>query len=222
MKFCTYFKEGLVHSDCERFNPKVYGGNPPIRVIKEKYNDNDKHKDKNIGNMKIKISESVTKTYTCFKSGNAEETINLISCHKGILSYMKLKEKLEAALTEASISLAIHDNLEKEINLKVLASEVYMTKLLDAMEDVKTKQTAVKTLQDSAFDYFEKLLNDSVHFKWKEIIKEQCNEPGYVRLNGKSVDTSRGCALVVLRACYCQIMRLVSPRDATKRHVHYS
>ena len=168
MKFRTDLKEGLVHSDCKCFNPKVYGGNPLIRVINEKSNEDDKHKDKHTENVKIKISESVTKTYKCFKYENTEETINLIRCHKGILSDIKLKEKLDAAnaaLKDESISLAIHDNIEQEVDVKVLVSEVYMTKLLDAMEDVKTKQTDVETLKDSTFDYFEKLLDDSLHFK---------------------------------------------------------
>ena len=35
MKFFTDLKEELVNSDSERFNPKIYGGDPPICVIKE-------------------------------------------------------------------------------------------------------------------------------------------------------------------------------------------
>ena len=72
MKFRTVLPKGLVHSDCERFNVKVFGGPPSIRVISNKAAKLDKKADESerLGNVKIKISDSFTKTYKCFRSGD--------------------------------------------------------------------------------------------------------------------------------------------------------
>ena len=42
--------------------------------------------------MKITISSKVSKYYTIFKEGTAEDVVNLIRTHEGIISDKKLKQ----------------------------------------------------------------------------------------------------------------------------------
>ena len=68
----------------------------------------------------IKVSDSVTKTYKYFKTGNTESAISLMRCHEGLLSDMKPREKHTAILTEVSDALYMLERLEEESDAEIL------------------------------------------------------------------------------------------------------
>ena len=105
--------------------------------------------------------------------------------------------------------------------MNVLSTSDYQSDIMDRKALVKTSKEEAQSYQNAAFGYFEKLLDDSLHTRWWDIVKEQCNDPGYILLKGRKVNVARGRTLGVLEACYFQVTRLVCPKDAAKRHMRY-
>ena len=84
MKLRTALPGGLTNKMCKRSDPLRMGGNPPIRFVpapsakKEDGEETDQ--------VKITISNEVSKYYTIFKEGTAEDVVNLIRMHEGIMT----------------------------------------------------------------------------------------------------------------------------------------
>ena len=76
-------------------------------------------------------------------------------------------------------------------------------------------------VQEEAFGYFEKLLDQTVVPLWRDIVVEQCDTDGYVDLNGHRHTRKRGCCFGSLQACYLQVVLSVSTQDAADRHKRY-
>ena len=50
---------------------------------------------------------------------------------------------------------------------------------------MKEYKTQAKQLNEEAYDFFEKLLDQSLVSEWREIVTEQCDTVDYVDLSGK-------------------------------------
>ena len=90
MKLRTALPAGLVNIMCKRTDPERMGGHPPIRFVPAptaKQEDGEEP-----DQVKITISSEVSKYYAVFKEGTAEDVINLICVHEGIVTDKKLNE----------------------------------------------------------------------------------------------------------------------------------
>ena len=74
------------------------GGDPPIRFVPAPPA-NSKEEGKEPSQVKITISNEVSKYYTVFKRGTTEDVVNLIRVHEGIMTDKKLKENCNALLS---------------------------------------------------------------------------------------------------------------------------
>ena len=93
-----------------------------------------------------------------------------------------------------------------------------LVSLRTAIKEYRVQSTAV---QDEAFDYFEKLLDQTLVPVWRDIAVEQCDTDGYVNLNGCRQTGKRGRNFGSLQACYLQVVLSVSTQDAAERHKRY-
>ena len=57
-------------------------------------------------------------------------------------------------------------------------------------------------MQEEAYHHFQKLLDQSLVPKWREIVKEQCDKGEYIDLNGQNKTQKRRRNFAALKACY--------------------
>ena len=95
MKLRTALPSGLTNKMCERFDPSRIGGAPPIRFVPTTSAFSKKEDGEEPDQVKITISSEVSKYYNVFKEGNAEDVVNLIQTHEGIIADKKLKEQYD-------------------------------------------------------------------------------------------------------------------------------
>ena len=84
--------EGLTNRKCEKCEPKLIGGYPPIRFIPEKAIEDEEVDGKKVNTVKVNINASVTKTFRAFAKGKPEAVIKLIRNHESLVGDKKLKE----------------------------------------------------------------------------------------------------------------------------------
>ena len=207
---CTLPKE-LNNKQCERFEPIRMGGVPSIRFVPEStYSSEDADDDKD-ERVKISVTDTIQKNVKVFKEGGAEAVIQLIRLHESIVADRKLEESYNSASSLINAkktqmrTLGRNDNEEK-------------AGLVTAISELKA---TCKSVQEEAYHLFEKLLDQSLVPKWREIVKEQCDEGGYIDLNGRKKTQKRGRNFLALKACYTQVLLQVAPQDAAERHRRY-
>ena len=98
MKLRTALPSALTNKMCKRSDPSRMGGNPPIRFVPAPPATS-KEEGEEPSQVKITISNEVSKYYTIFKEGTAEDVVNLIRMYEGIMADKKLKENCDALLS---------------------------------------------------------------------------------------------------------------------------
>jgi len=194
MKLRTALPNGIVNKMCERHDPSRMGGDPPIRFVPSLSASGKKEEGETEDNqVKITISADVQKYYPIFKEGDTEAVINLIRTHQGIMSDKKLKDCYK-----------IIDNLVVEIKARITRltrlphrTEDKKQQIREDQEALKEYKAQLKQLPEEAFDFFEKLLDQSLVPTWREIVKNECETADYVNLLGQRV-TSAACGKVFL------------------------
>ena len=219
MKLRTALPNGINNKMCERHDPSRMGGDPPIRFVPSLSASGKKEEGETEDNqVKITISADVQKYYPIFKEGDTEAVINLIWTHQGIMSDKKLKERY-----------AIVEGLVVEIKARITRLTRLAHRTDDEKQQVREDQVALKEykaqlkqLPEEAFDFFEKLLDQSLVPTWREIVKTECETANYVNLLGQRVTlAARGKVFAALEACYYKIVLLVATQDAAERMKRY-
>ena len=216
MKLRTALPAGLTNRMCERADPDRLGGLPPIRFVPAptaKQEDGEE-----TDQVKITISSEVSKYYPVFKEGTAEDVINLIRVHEGIVTDKKLVENCETIR-------ALFNNKKKRLAalpLKPLRSNEQQEEAKELHTAMKEYNTQIKQVQGEAFDFFEKLLDQTLVTEWREIVKQECLTVDYIDLLGvKNTTGKRGKTFLALTPCYYKVMLLVCDQDAAERVKRY-
>ena len=206
---CTLPKD-LVNKNCERFEPIRMGGVPSIRFVPDStYSSEDA--DDGDERVKISVTNTIQKYVKVFKEGGAEAVIQLIRLHESIVADRKLEESYSSASSLINAKKTQMRNLDRN-------STEEKAELVTAISELKA---TCKSVQEEAYHLFEKLLDQSLVPKWREIVKEQCDEGGYIDLNGRKKNQKRGRNFPALKACYLQVLLQVAPQDAAERHRRY-
>ena len=155
MKLRTALPSGHTNKMCERSDPSRMGGNPPIRFVPA-HPTTSKEEGEEPSQVKITISNEVSKYYTIFKEGTAEDVVNLICVHEVIMTDKKLKENCK-------ITLALFSSKKKRLtvlnNKSSCTSDTNKQEVKDLQEALKEYKTHIKMVQEEAYDFFEKLLD---------------------------------------------------------------
>ena len=162
MKLRTALSAGLTNKMCKRTDPARMGGDPPITFVPTPPA-TAKEEGEEPSQVKITISSEVSKYYTVFKEGTAEDVVNLICVHEGIMTDKKLKESCNATLSRFS---------SKKKHLTALNNKSSCTsdkkrEVKDLQEALKEYKTQIKMVQEEAYDFFEKLLDPKLVTKWQ-------------------------------------------------------
>ena len=209
MKMNCTLPKGLTSRSCERFDATRMGGVPSIRFVphasvsEEVGEEGEK--------IKISVTNTIQKYVKVFKEGGAEAVIQLIRQHESIVADRKLEESYNSASSLINAKKTAIRNLGRN-------SDEEKAELEAAISELKA---TCKSVQEEAYHLFEKLLDQSLVPKWQEIVKEQCDEGGYIDLNGRKKPTKRGRTFFALKACYLQVLLEVAPQDAAERHRRY-
>ena len=123
--------------------------------------------------------------------------------------------KLEESYSSASSLINAKKNAIRNLSRN---SDDEKAELEAAISELKA---TCKSTQEEAYHLFEKLLDQSLVPKWREIVKEQCDEGGYIDLNGRKKNSKRGRNFAALNACYLQVLLQVVPQDCAERHRRY-
>jgi hypothetical protein len=158
MKLRTALPSGLTNKMCEQFDPSRMGGAPPIRFVPTTSAFSKKEDGEEPDQVKITISSEVSKYYNVFKEGNAEDVINLIRTHEGIIADKKLKEQYDIIAALVTNKKARLTKLTQQA--KRTESEKEEVKSIEL--GLKEYKSHVKQLNEEAFDFFEKLLDQSL------------------------------------------------------------
>ena len=218
MKLKSALPTGLKNQQCERFDPSRVGGLPPVRFVPSSLNEKGESEEKEKEQMvKISVSDAVSKYFKVFKEGDTEDVVNLIQRHESILSDKKLRAKYSRYAALMSDKKIAWDTLNGKPR-KTPEDKEELAALKTAIKEYRVQSSAV---QDEAFDYFEKLLDQTLVPVWRDIVVEQCDTDGYVDLNGKKQTGKRGRSFGSLQACYLQVVLSVSTQDAAERHKRY-
>ena len=219
MKLRTALPSGLTNKMCERFDPSRMSGAPPIRFVPTTSTFSKKEDGEEPDQVKITISSEVSKYYNVFKEGNAEDVINLIRTHEGIIADKKLKEQHEIIAALVTNKKARLTKLTQQA--KRTESEKEEVKSIEL--GLKEYKTQMKQLNEEAFDFFEKLLDQSLVAEWREIVKLECESVDYVDLKGRKNTSGhkRGKVFAALTPCYYKVMLLVCTQDAAEKMKRY-
>ena len=87
----TKFKPSLRSKDLQRFDLTKMGKEPPIPIIPERAKPSEEEEGEEKRNVKIKVSEGVTKTFIKFSGGTPEDLIKLVRRHEALLEDMDLE-----------------------------------------------------------------------------------------------------------------------------------
>ena len=158
---------GLLQSNFERYRPDKVGGAVPIRFIPDKIEE--AKPDGKASTVKIAISSTVTKSLNIFFDGNAEAAIALIQVHETIVADKKLKIQYKANRVLCSSKKAKMIELEKDKKTNKDAIEK-LTKKINGLKFANIQ------LQEDVFDYLEKLLSPELTARWRDIVKEECEQ----------------------------------------------
>lgn len=219
MKLRTALPSGLTNKMVERFDPSRMGGAPPIRFVPTTSSYQKKEDGEEADQVKITISSEISKYYDVFKEGNAEDVITLIRTHEGIIADKKLKEQHDVLFALAT---------EKKARLTKLTQQ--RTRTDEEKEEVKSIElglkefkTQMKQLNQEAFDFFEKLLDNTLVSEWREIVKQECESTDYIDLKGckNTSGRKRGKVFTALTPCYLKVMLLVCTQDAAEKMKRY-
>ncbi len=88
MRLSIKFLEGLSNHHCKRFNPSKMGRLPPVRFMSESDIDTAEQEGKN--QVKISITDHVSKSFELFVEGGPEAVIQLIRSRESIVKDRKL------------------------------------------------------------------------------------------------------------------------------------
>ena len=92
MKSKITLPKGLLDKFCKWYDPAKLGGMPPARFLPNlRYTKETEEFHRN--RVKITILESIQKYFPVFKTGGAEDAINLARTHEFIITYEKLEEQ---------------------------------------------------------------------------------------------------------------------------------
>mgnify|MGYP007089475121 CR=1 FL=1 len=207
MKLRTALPSGINNKMCERHDPSRMGGDPPIRFVPSPSSSGKKEEGETEDNqVKITISADVQKYYPIFKEGDTEAVINLIRTHQGIMSDKKLQERHKVV-----------ENLVVDIKARITRltrlprrSDDEKQQVREDQEALKEYKAQLKQLPEEAFDFFEKLLDQSLVPTWREIIKTECETANFANFLGQHVaSVIRGKDFSALEACYYKNILLV-------------
>ena len=209
MKMNCTLPKGLVSRSCERFDATRMGGVPPIRFVPHASVSED------VGDegekIRISVTSTIQKYIKVFKEGEAEAVIQLICQHESIVADRKLVESYNSASSLINAKKTAIRNLGRDSDNEKADLEAAISEL----------KATCKSSQEEAYHLFEKLLDQSLVTKWREIVKEQCDEGGYIDLNGRKKPNKCGRTFGALKACYLQVLLEVVPQDAAERHRRY-
>ena len=218
MKLKSALPAGLKQQQCERFDPSCVGGVPPVRFVPSSLNEKEESEDKEKEKMvKISISEAVSKYFKIFKEGDTEDVINLIQRHDSIISDKKLYAKYSSY---AGLLSEKNDEFDK-LKAKSKKTSEDQEELAAFKTAIKEYRVQANNVQDEAFDYFEKFLDQTRMPVWRNIVVEQCDTDGYVDLNGHRQTRKCGSVFGSLQVCYLQVVLLVLTQDTAERHKRY-
>ena len=120
------------------------------------------------------ISESVQKYYPVFKEGDTEDAVNLIQRHGSIISNKKLRTHYSMCVSQ----IAEKKKAVKMLQAKLRKSEEDRLEIAATKVALKEYRKHANTIQEEAFDYFDKLLDQSLVPIWHDIVVEQCDTDG--------------------------------------------
>ena len=127
------------------------GGHPPIRFVPAPTTKQEDGEEPD--QVKITISSEVSKYYAVFKEGTAEDVINLIRVHEGIVTDKKLLENCETVC-------ALFNAKKKclaALPTKPSCSTEEQEEAKELHTAMKEYNTQIKQVQEEAYDFFEKL-----------------------------------------------------------------
>ncbi len=87
MRLLIKLSKGLSNRHYKRFDPSKMGGLPPMRFVPESNLDMMEKEGKN--QVKISITDHVSKSFELFSEGGPEAVIMLIQSHESIVKYCK-------------------------------------------------------------------------------------------------------------------------------------
>ena len=180
MKMNCTLPKGLTARGCKRYNATRMGGVPLIRFVPHASVSDEVGEEGE--KIKISVTNTIQKYVKVFKEGGAEAVIQLICQHKSIVADRKLEESYNSASSLINAKKTAIRNLGRDSN----------TKRADLEAAISELKATCKSSQEEAYHLFEKLLDQLLVPKWRDIVKEQCNEGGYIDLNGRKKPTKRG------------------------------
>jgi hypothetical protein len=109
------------------------------------------------------------KCFKIFKEGNTEDAVNLIQRNESIISDKKLHAKYSIYASLPSEKKADFDKLKAKPK-KTSGDQEELAALKTTIKEYRKQDNAI---QDEAFDYFEKLLDQTLVPVWSDILAEQ-------------------------------------------------
>ena len=99
----TKFAASLRSKDMERFDPSKLGKEPAIRIVPPKSSEDEEGEEKR--NVKIEVSEGVTKSFPEFGGGTPEDLIKLIKRHEALLEDLSLEQNYRDYSIQLTVQL---------------------------------------------------------------------------------------------------------------------
>lgn len=165
-------KEGVTNAACQRYAPSRITGSNNMLVLFVP-NTADKPEEGEVTTVKVYITKDISKVMAVFKDGDIEDMLQLRQRHEMIIKARKLEEKHAAdtatlAGEHAHLGLMNADDDER----------------IELVTQIATLEENLKGYVQAAFDYYEQLLDESLHSDWNTVVTEVTTATTYTDNDG--------------------------------------
>ena len=199
-------KEGVTNASCQRYAPsRVTGANKmPVLFVPTTA---DKPEEGEVTTVKVYITKDISKVIKVFKDGDVEDLLQLQQRHEMIIGARKLQEKHTAdtaTLNGERARLGLMDADDEE--------------RVELVAQIATLEQNLTGYVQSAFDYFEQLLDESLHNDWNTVVTDVTTATTYTDNNGveHANVAARGKNFETLKVCYLRIIRWATTQNAAE------
>ena len=205
---------GIKRDACERYPVNRLGGAPPLRFVAEV---TENAEDTKVATVTLKFSEVAKDTYPKFAGGTAEEAVRHVKRVRAIelklgfkVKWIELnKQKKEQQDFANSIDA---DTTDADELLQYESAKALIADLVESMKAAKKEYWSL----------WERLLDDSLHAKWHDIVTRECDTDGYVGTDGiRVLDKKRGRTFAGFAASVRRWLLLKMEPNAAERHQQY-
>ena len=206
----------IKQSDTELANVEKLGGEPAVRVVPNKIEDEDEQPEPN--SLSLTLKNGMKAHYRKFGgSPNVEDALRHIQTFLSLARKMNFKTEHD----EYCLMKQAQDKEISELKKKPKQTPNKKEKLADLKDKRSETISSIKSIREEYYGLWEQLLEPELHAAWQRIVTVQCETDGYIGKNGIPIAGIRGKTFPAMVACHRAWLVTKTGPGAAERQRHY-